>query len=296
MLRRSEDAMLEHLRRTVAGEALPPHEHTAMRKDSTTFPVLMHSTRITQKGRAVGVRAIAIDITDRKRVEQELTISRRMATIGETAAIIGHDLRNPLQGISTATYILKKKLEPSPDEETRRMLSTIEKGIERSESIIAGLLDYSREMRLETTETDLNSLTSEALSLARVPENVRVLNLTDSNLRIMVDRQKITRVFLNIITNAIEAMPEGGTLTVTTKQSNSNVELMFSDTGAGMTAEVMKQIWEPLFTTKSRGIGLGLPACKRIVEAHRGTISVESTPGKGSTFIVNLPKIVKAEA
>jgi len=131
--------------------------------------------------------------------------------------------------------------------------------------------------------------------MVKVPANINVLNLTENEPKIKVDGQKITRVFVNIIQNAIEAMPEGGTLTVSTRQSNGNLETAFSDTGVGMTEEVMGQIWTPLFTTKSRGIGLGLPASRRIVEAHQGSIFVESTPGKGSTFIVRLPLVLKAE-
>jgi len=290
------NAVQERFRLILTGGGISAHEHTAMRKNGTTFPIIMHSAPIIKEGRPVGLRGIAIDITDRNRIEAELAKSRRLAAIGETAAIVGHDLRNPLQGISTATHLLKKKLGPMSDESIKRMLSTIEKGIEHSDNIIGDLLDFSREIRLQMTESDSKSLTMEALSFVRVPANIKVLDMTQHQPKFMADRQKITRVFVNIIQNAVEAMPEGGTLTITTSQSDGNVEITFSDTGVGMTEETMAQIWGPLFTTKSRGIGLGLPGSKRVMEAHQGSVSVESTPGKGSKFIVSLPRILSAEA
>jgi hypothetical protein len=125
--------------------------------------------------------------------------------------------------------------------------------------------------------------------LIEVPENIEMLDSTEDKLRIQVDVDKIVRVFINIIKNAIEAMPEGGTLTITSKESDGNLEIAFADTGTGMTKEIMEKLWTPLLTKRAKGIGLGLPICKRIIDAHGGNINVESTVGKGTTFTVILP-------
>jgi signal transduction histidine kinase len=226
---------------------------------------------------------------------RELKKVERLAAIGELAGMVGHDLRNPLQGISSAAHVLKEKLRSTQDETIKAMLLTIEKAVQHSDAIIRDLLEYSKEIRLEVTESDLKSLVAEALSFVTVSSKVRVLDLTVDRPRIMVDKQKITRAFVNILQNAVEAMPEGGTLTIAAGESNGNAKITFSDSGAGLTEKEIERIWEPLFTTKSKGIGLGLPICRRIIEAHGGSISVKSTPGKGSTFIVSLPRTLAAK-
>jgi len=116
-----------------------------------------------------------------------------------------------------------------------------------------------------------------------------VIDRTQEKLKIHLDKEKMQRVFVNIIKNAIDAMPKGGTLTVTNRKSNRSLEITFSDTGAGMSKETLGKIWRPLFTTKAKGMGFGLAICKRIVEAHGGKIFVKSTIGKGSAFTVSIP-------
>jgi signal transduction histidine kinase len=169
------------------------------------------------------------------------------------------------------------------------MLKIIEKDIEYSNKIINDLLEYSREMKLQLHEATPKSILMEALTSLKVPRNVRVIDRTQEKLKIHVDKEKMQRVFVNIIKNAIDAMPKGGTLTVTNRTSNGSLEITFSDTGAGMSKETLEKIWRPLFTTKAKGMGFGLAICKRIVEAHGGKLSVKSTVGKGSDFTVSIP-------
>jgi signal transduction histidine kinase len=113
--------------------------------------------------------------------------------------------------------------------------------------------------------------------------------------RLQVDKEKMKRVFVNIIKNAIDAMPKGGKLTIKDKKANNDLEVSFTDTGTGMTRDVLERMWAPFFTTKAKGLGLGLPICKRIVEAHGGNISVESTVEKGTTFKITIPIRPKQE-
>ena len=221
--------------------------------------------------------------------QEKLLKAQRLAVIGELAGMVGHDLRNPLTSIAGAQYYLKKKLTPKVDVKIKEMLELIEKNIEYSNKIINDLLDYSREIELEPTETDPRTLVEETLSLVEIPKNIKVKKRVQDKPKIWVDIGKMKRVFVNIVKNAVEAMPKGGTITVTSRKRNNNIEFSFSDTGVGMKKEVLEKIWTPLFTTKAKGMGFGLAICKRIVEAHGGNIIVESEIGKGTTFTVVVP-------
>jgi len=284
------------------------------RKDGTLVPVSISGAPVTVEGKLIGYVLLYKDMTERKQMEkkleeysqhleelvekrtrqlketqEQLIKSERLAAIGQVAAMVGHDLRNPLTGIKGATYYLKKKLGSKMDEKGMEMLELIEKDIEHSNEIITDLMEYSREIRLELTETTPKSIVRDALSLIEVSENIQILDLTQSAPKIEIDVAKTKRVFGNLIKNAIDAMPIGGKLAITSKESNANMEIAFADTGIGMTKEIMEKIWTPFFTTKAKGMGLGLAICKRIIEAHGGSISVESTVGKGTTFTVTIP-------
>ena len=230
-----------------------------------------------------------------KDAQEQLIKSERLAAIGQVAAMVGHDLRNPLTGIKGAAYYLKARLGPKMDEKAREMLELIEKDVEHSNEIITDLMEYTKEIRLELTETTPKAIVREALFLVEVPKNVQVLDLTQSRPRIEMDLEKVKRVVCNLAKNAVDAMPNGGKLTIASYESNDNVEIAFADTGIGMTKEVVEKIWTPFFTTKAKGMGLGLAICKRIIEAHEGSISVESTVGEGTTFTVTIPVKPKSE-
>jgi signal transduction histidine kinase len=216
-------------------------------------------------------------------------MEERVNTIGELAAMIGHDLRNPLTGISSATYYLKRKYGSLMDEKGRDMLEVIEKDINYSNKIISDLLEYSRSITLDLKEMNPKSAVAEALSHVDFPKNVHLIDLTKSTPAIKIDVDKMTRVFINLIKNAIDAMPNGGKLTITSEKMNDKVKIAFADTGLGISEENLKKLFGPLFTTKAKGMGLGLAICKRIVEAHGGRISVESVINKGTTFTTTIP-------
>ena len=203
--------------------------------------------------------------------------------------MVAHDLRNPLQGIANAAYYLKKKMSLKVDDRQREMLELIEGDVKYSDKIVGDLLDYSREMQLQLEVTTPQSLLKGTLSLIKVPANINVLNETQNEPAINVDVLSMKRAFVNIIKNAIEAMPTGGTLTVMSQTSNGKVDFIFSDTGVGIAKENLEKVFTPLFTTKAKGMGFGLPICRRVAEAHGGKISVESTFGKGATFTLTIP-------
>jgi len=283
-------------------------------KNGNNVSVKVGTRFIKNKGKVEGVVNIFRDVTERKRMgdelrrysehleelveergrelkeaQDQLLVSERLVAIGELAAMVGHDLRNPLTGISGASYYLRRKLDSKTDTKTREMLDLIEKGIRYSNNIINDLLEYSGEILLELSETTLKQIIKEALSLIEVPRNIRVSELIENEQKITVDVQKIQRTFLNIIKNAIDAMPKGGKLAIKSRKTNGYLEILFTDTGTGMPKNVLEKLWKPLFTTKAKGMGLGLVICKRFVQAHGGNISVKSTVGKGTTFTVAIP-------
>jgi PAS domain S-box-containing protein len=224
-----------------------------------------------------------------KKSEEQLLKAQRLAVIGEVAGMVGHDLRNPLTSIAGAEYYLKKRLGSEANNKMNEMLELIEKNIAYSNKIINDLLDYSREIELEQTQSNPKSIIKDALSIVQIPKNIRVIDLTENKPKIRVDAEKIRRIFVNIIKNAIEAMPKGGVLRIKSTKSNRNLEITVSDTGVGMSKETLAKLWTPLFTTKAKGMGFGLSICKRLVEAHGGSISVDSTRGKGTTITVTFP-------
>lgn len=297
-----------------SGKSMRGLELELLRKDGSSVTVEVNGAPIIKDGKVVGVQATARDISERKQMQQklqeyseelealvekrtrqleeaqdQLVKSERLAAIGQVAAMVGHDLRNPLAGIKGAAYYLKTKPALRKDRKTMEMLELIEKDIEYSNKIITDLLEYSRDVHLELTETTPKLIIGETLSLLEVPNNIQVINLTESDPRIKADIEKLNRAFVNLIKNAIDAMPYGGKLAIKSTGTNDNVEFTFADTGMGMTKEQMGKIWAPFFTTKAKGMGLGLPICKRIIEAHKGYITVESMPGIGTTFTVTIP-------
>lgn len=228
--------------------------------------------------------------------QEKLLRSERLATIGEVAASVGHDLRNPLQVILYESFVLEnivEKIANEVDDKTitalRSHLQRIKEQVNYMNKIVSDLQDYGRQIMIKTVKTDLNSLILNILSTNKIPENIKVIVNIAPGFTIDADPESIKRVFTNIIINAFQAMPEGGTLTIYAEKEDNMTKIFFKDTGVGIPKENLEKIFQPLFTTKAKGTGLGLAVCKRIVEAHNGTIDVESELGKGSTFIIKLP-------
>jgi signal transduction histidine kinase len=254
---------------------------------------LIHELEEAKKALKEYAEKLELKVEERTRElresQERLLRAERLAAIGELAGQIGHDLRNPLTGIAGAVYYLKKKAYSKLDEESRKMLKIIEKDVEYANKIINDLLEFSKEFHMQPTLTTVKSLMKEVLSKVKVPENVKVINKASDKPEIVVDAKHLQRVFLNIIVNAFEAMPNGGTLKIWNRTSGGYVKVFFQDTGMGIPEENLEKIWGPLFTTKPRGMGLGLSICKRIVEAHGGNITVKSKMGVGTTFTVAIP-------
>lgn len=224
-----------------------------------------------------------------KKTQVELVQSERLAAIGELAGMVGHDLRNPLTGIKNSAYFLKKKGNKISQAQSQEMLEIINKCVNYSNKIVNDLLDYSRQIRLDLQEESPKKLLADSLSMLNIPENIKILNRLNDEPTLNVDPDKIKRVFINLIKNAVDAMPKGGKITIASKQVKGSVEVSFSDTGEGIPDDVLPKLFSPLFTTKAQGMGFGLAICKRIIEAHNGTIAIKTVKEKGTTFTVTIP-------
>lgn len=228
-----------------------------------------------------------------KTMEAKLLKAQRLAAIGELAGIVGHDLRNPLQGIMGATHYLKTHAAKKPDATYFEMLDEIDDCIRRSDKIINDLIEYSRTLNVQLSITDPKTLTAQALNTLTAPSAIEVLNKTRPKPFLEVDTNMLQRAFAAIIKNAFDAMAEGGKLTIKSKAVGDSVVFSFQDTGGGMDEETLSKIATPLFTTKAKGMGFGLAVCKRFVEAHGGKMAIQSKTGRGTTVTVTLPVVYK---
>lgn len=232
--------------------------------------------------------------------QERLIRAERLAVIGQLGASVGHELRNPLGIIKNSIYYLKMKLGYA-DEKVQKHLNIMEREIARSNKIINDLLSFARSKKPILQKTQINNIVRDALSRTTVPDKVAVITELGGHLPpLMADPDQIEQVFINLISNAVQAMPDGGRLIIKSEvqripppdfgsRTSDFVVISFTDTGCGIPEENIGKLFEPLFTTKAKGIGLGLAVCKQIIEAHQGTIEVESEVGKGTTFRVKLP-------
>jgi len=222
--------------------------------------------------------------------QEELVRQEKLAVLGQLAGGVGHELRNPLGAIKNAAYFLNIALEDT-DPEIKETIEILGKEVETSERIINSLLDYARSKPPTKRKVDVNPVIQQSLSRTTIPDQVEVQSQLDEGLpSILADPDQLAQVFGNIILNAIQAMPKGGQLTIKSEEHKPDwVTVSFADTGVGISEENLGKLFEPLFTTKAKGIGLGLAITKTIVEAHGGTIEAESTAGEGTTFTVKLP-------
>jgi PAS domain S-box-containing protein len=271
-------------------------------KSGKITDVLYNATIYTNEaGEMQGVFAAARDITELKKAEaqaqeaaKKLKDSERLAAIGATAGMVGHDIRNPLQAITSDVYLAKVELASVPDVECKtnalESLTEIEKNISYINKIVQDLQDYARPLSPSAKEVNLQSLIEDLVKKNGVPDEIKVsVKVQKEAASIMADPDIIRRVLANLVTNAVQAMPEGGKLNIRTAKEADDTVITVQDTGVGIPEEARAKLFTPLFTTKSKGQGFGLAVVKRMVEAMNGTITFESKIGEGTKFIVRLP-------
>lgn len=227
-------------------------------------------------------------------IQEKLVRSERLAAIGSLAAAVAHELRNPLGGIKNTAYYINSKLVDSDmareNPKILQYLDMMNQEIASSNQIITDLMDFSRVNPPDVSPANLESLVDSALSRLEVKENVRVIKKFSTDLpEVSVDGEQLRRAIANLIKNADDAMPEGGDLTISASAPNGFVELQICDTGHGIAEEELTKVFDPLFTTKAKGIGMGLAIVGEVIQKHNGTVGVTSKPGEGTTFTVKLP-------
>jgi len=232
-------------------------------------------------------------------LEEQLQRAERSAVVGRLATGIAHEIRNPLNFINLSIDYLREKFAPQADDsrnEYTRILTTIKDELARLNRLVSDFLSYGRPAKLKLREADARTLIEEVQTLVAAQaeqQNVKI-NIRqngEGNTLLEADPELLKTCFSNLMINAVQAMPEGGTLNVTMSPNSSVVEVEFADNGPGIESDALEQIFEPYYSTKETGIGLGLPLTKKIIEEHGGEISVRSEPNSGATFKVVLPRL-----
>jgi len=274
-----------------------PHRHTARTKEPSLaeffepnlgfYLEVSCSPIFNEKGEAMGVVHIAKDITKRKELEK----NARLAQLGELVADMAHEVNNPLMIISGNAEL--SLMEEIQNEKVKDHLKIVVEECQAAKDIIQRLLKFSRPSKGVVKVININNMIEAVTNIIAHQfnlDNIEIKrNYADDLPFISVDVQQVQEIFMNLLNNAKDAMPEGGVIEITTILEKGFVRIDFKDTGCGMTEEVMKRIFEPFFTTKEKGTGLGLSVCYGIVKAHNGELKFESAPRKGTTAIILLP-------
>jgi signal transduction histidine kinase len=234
---------------------------------------------------------LALDAYYETRHRKELRRSEQLAAVGELAASIAHEVRNPLAGMKGALEVLRGELSVKPS--NLEIVDELVAQIARLEDLVRDLLTYARPSAIAVQGFDLHDMLDRLIKMYK--DEAEAAQITIHRVygpgtgRISADPQQMEQVFFNLIHNAIQAMEQGGTLTVATQATRAATVISFRDTGKGVPEADLGRIFQPFFTTKHRGSGLGLPIVKKIIDAHGGSVEVTSTPGEGTAATISLP-------
>jgi signal transduction histidine kinase len=234
-------------------------------------------------------------LREKRALEEKLREVEHLSGIGQFVRDIAHEIRNPLNFISLSIDHLKEKyvpLENSKKEKFESLIISIKQEIQRLNRLVGDFLDYGRPIQLSLREVDLVGLIEEvmALVLAKAEkDNIEINRQYEVLPKLSLDPELIKTCIFNIVLNAFQAMPDGGRLTVSTKTSDGKVSVVIEDTGIGVSRENLSKVFDPFFSTKEKGLGLGLAMTKRVVEEHGGKVEFQSKEGKGSTITMSFP-------
>ncbi len=279
-------------------------EKEVQSKTGEKIPIGFSTSIIKDKeGEILGAAEVFSDLTKSKRMEEEMMRVKTLATIGEMAAVVAHEVKNPLGGIRGFADLLDRDL--AVGDPRKRLVQKIVEGVEILDRIVLGLLDYTKPIRLNPHKVEMLRFMDGAINFFEMDatqnkSNVRIKkNYSQNEIYCQLDEEQFRQVLLNLLHNAVQAMPNGGEIGVELKEEaitsgSAKIEsemavLKISDTGVGMSPITKEKLFTPFFTTKERGTGLGLSTVKKIVEAHKGYIQVESELGKGTIVQISLP-------
>ena len=225
---------------------------------------------------------------------KQLSQAERLATIGQTAGMVGHDIRNPLQAIAGELYLAKNELDSISDSESKKNLqeniTNMEENLYYIDKIVADLQDYTKPLNPNKETVNIEKVIEAALLIVNIPNVLQVVIATEKGFpQFTADFSMLKRILINLIQNAVQAMPNGGTLKITAQTQNDYACISIEDTGEGIPQEVQSKLFTPLFTTKSKGQGFGLAVVKRLIEVQNGKITYKTQKAKGTTFTIQLP-------
>jgi PAS domain S-box-containing protein len=282
------------LRDVRCGKLVKHIEVDVIAKGGRVIPVSWNfSPMRDEREQIIGIVGIGRDLTERKQLEAQLIQSAKMASLGVLAGGIAHELRNPMAIASAAAQLFLEN--PKEEAQATECAEKIYSSIRRASTIIEGLLKFALPTSKKLELTNINDILEETLMLIGkqiITQHIVIKKELDPCLpRVLADEKLLKQVFLNMILNAGNAMPQGGTLAIRTEMADERVKIVFDDTGTGIPEENLNKIFDPFFTTMpvGKGIGLGLSICYSVVKDHGGEIKVESMKGKGSTFTILLP-------
>ena len=268
---------------------IPPH--------NTQLEAVISASPMRVEGSIIGALVVIRDVTEIVHLQRRIADTERHSAIGQMAAGIAHDFNNVLDTISQATAVLELRGDKSPDER-KVVFGMINNAVHRGTEIINRVREYIRGGTGQQTNVDVRRTIEEALELTRpmwrnVDKKVEVVRELAPVPMVLANAADLRRVFANLIINALQAMPTGGTVTVKCEESNGQIVASVRDTGVGIPPETQKNIFMPYFTTKATGTGLGLSIAQKIIVSQRGNLTFTSEPGQGTTFRVELPAVVE---
>jgi PAS domain S-box-containing protein len=270
---------------------LENYETWGRHKDGTLIPIWLSARVFYEDDREIGMMGHFRDLRERKRMEEELLRSERLATVGNMAAHISHEIKNPLMLIGGFARQVLKDVDKDPQQNQEKLQIIVDE-VKRLEDFLVEVGSYAKISEPHLEPGDVSTLIQEHCQ--RLEPSLResgiqlVLDLDPELPRIEFDPLHMRQAMLNLAKNGIEAMEEGGTLTITTKPQPEGVLVEFTDTGEGIPADILDKIFQPFYSTKAKGSGLGLAISQKIIEAHHGTITIESKPEKGTRVSIFL--------
>jgi len=270
---------------------LANYETTILDKAGREVPVWLSASIIYEDGNVLGTVLFFRDLTERKRLERRVLESERLATMGQGVAYISHEIKNPLMVIGGFAHQVLRKI--GQNGKNKEKLEIIINEIKRLEEFLSDVTDFTRLSRPKKNLASINNVVEEVSTLLEQEfeaHHVAFDKSIDPRIpRTLIDPKQIKQLFINILKNAVEAMPEGGKLSIETYLNDDTIEIRISDTGKGVAPEDIDDIFDPFVTTKPKGTGLGLAISRKIIEDHEGDMCIQSELGKGTVCTIILP-------
>lgn len=273
--------------------SLPPGRHVRelRARDARVLTVSERNSPIAdQTGKRLGTAKVFQDLTELQELRTQINQKERLATLGEMAATVAHEIRNPLGGIRGFASLLARDFESH--DPRARLVQRIIDGSRDLERVVNELLEYARPLQLRLRASRCRDIVEAALGyLHPIDENIVIVNEVSANLTLHVDGDRVRQVLLNILLNAVQSINGSGRITISSRTDTLLATIVVRDSGCGIPPGQLTKVFSPFYTTKEKGTGLGLPVAAKIVEEHGGAIEAISEPGEGATFFVHLPRV-----